>query len=70
MFRSPTCTPADEKAARALAQQLGLDLERYADAMFEAGGDVSGKTAEEVLTPTIRSSTARTSASASARAAI
>ena len=49
MFRSPTCTPADEKAARALAQQLGLDLERYADAMFEAGGDVSGKTAEEVF---------------------
>ena len=48
-FRSPTCTPADEKAARALAQQLGLDLERYADAMFEAGGDVSGKTAEEVF---------------------
>ena len=35
--------------ARALAQQLGLDLERYADAMFEAGGDVSGKTAEEVF---------------------
>ena len=49
MFRSPTCTPADEKAARALAQQLGLNLERYADAMFEAGGDVSGKTAEEVF---------------------
>ena len=49
MFRSPTCTPADEKAARALAQQLGLDLESYADAMFEAGGDVSGKTAEEVF---------------------
>ena len=49
MFRSPTCTPADEKAARALAQQLGLDLKRYADAMFEAGGDVSGKTAEEVF---------------------
>ena len=49
MFRSPTCTPADEKAARALAQQLGLDLEAYADAMFEAGGDVSGKTAEEVF---------------------
>ena len=49
MFRSPTCTSLDEKAARALAKQLGLDLEAYADAMFEAGGDVSGKTAEEVF---------------------
>ena len=49
MFRSPTCTSADEGAARALAQQLDLDLETYADAMFEAGGDVTGKTAEEVF---------------------
>ena len=49
MFRSPTCTPADEGAARALAQQLDLDLEAYAQSMFEAGGDVSGKTAEEVF---------------------
>ena len=49
MFRSPTCTPADEQAARRLAEQLNLDLEAYADAMFEAGGDVSGKTAEEVF---------------------
>ncbi len=49
MFRSPTCTPVDEHAARQLAKQLDLDLEAYADAMFEAGGDVSGKTAEEVF---------------------
>ena len=49
MFRSPTCTSLDENAARQLAQQLGLDLEAYASAMFEAGGDVSGKTAEEVF---------------------
>ena len=49
MFRSPTCTPMDENAARKLAKQLNLNLEEYADAMFEAGGDVSGKTAEEVF---------------------
>lgn len=49
MFRSPTCTPADERAARALAEIAGVDLEKYADAMFEAGGDVSGKTAEEIF---------------------
>ena len=49
MFRSPTCTAVDENAARSLAKQLDLDLEAYAAAMFEAGGDVSGKTAEEVF---------------------
>ncbi len=49
MFRSPTCTPVDEKAARRLAQLAGVELEQYADAMFEHGGDVSGKTAEEVF---------------------
>ena len=49
MFRSPTCTPADQRAARILAGIAGVNLEEYADAMFEAGGDVSGKTAEEVF---------------------
>ena len=49
MFRSPTCTPADQQAARALSDIAGVDMEAYADAMFEAGGDVTGKTAEEVF---------------------
>ena len=49
MFRSPTCTPADERAARRLAELAGVKLEEYADAMFEHGGDVSGTTAEEVF---------------------
>ena len=49
MFRSPTCTPADQKAAETLAGLAGVDLEEYANAMFEAGGDISGKTAEEVF---------------------
>lgn len=49
MFRSPTCTPIDQKAARALAKIAGVDLEAYADAMFEAGGDITGKTAEEIF---------------------
>ena len=49
MFRSPTCTPMDQHAARALAGIAGVNLEEYADAMFEAGGDVSGKTAEEIF---------------------
>ena len=49
MFRSPTCTPADEQAARTLAELAGVELEKYADTMFSHGGDVSGKTAAEVF---------------------
>ena len=49
MFHSPTCTPTDERAARTLAEIAGVDLEEYADAMFEAGGDVTGRTAEEIF---------------------
>lgn len=49
MFRSPTCTPTDERAARKLAELAGVDLEKYADEMFAHGGDVSGKTAAEVF---------------------
>ncbi|MCI8436483.1 MAG: putative manganese-dependent inorganic diphosphatase [Lawsonibacter sp.] len=49
MFRSPTCTPADERAARKLAELAGVDLETYADDMFTHGGDVTGKTAAEVF---------------------
>ena len=49
MFRSPTCTSVDERTARKLAELAGVDLEAYADAMFEHGGDVSGKTAEEIF---------------------
>ncbi len=49
MFRSPTCTPMDQEAAKALAQIAGVELESYADAMFERGGDITGKTADEIL---------------------
>ena len=49
MFHSPTCTPVDKRAAQDLAKLAGVDLEKYADAMFEAGGDVTGRTAEEIF---------------------
>lgn len=49
MFRSPTCTPKDERAAKALADICGEDIPAYADAMFEAGSDLTGRTAEEVF---------------------
>ena len=37
LFRSPTCTPVDEMAARSLAAIAGLDIEKYAMEMFGAG---------------------------------
>ena len=49
MFRSPTCTQRDRIAGEALAAICGEDIEPYADAMFDAGADVSGRTAEEVF---------------------
>lgn len=49
MFRSPTCTPVDERAARALADLAGVELESYAAEMFEAGSDITGKTPDEIL---------------------
>lgn len=48
-FRSPTCTPVDQKAGKALAKICGEDIPSYADAMFEAGADLTGRTAEEVF---------------------
>ncbi len=49
MFRSPTCTPVDERAAQALAALAGVDMESYAASMFDRGGDVSGKSPEDIL---------------------
>ena len=48
-FRSPTCTPRDVKAGRELAKICGEDVDSYADAMFDAGADLTGRTAEEVF---------------------
>ena len=48
-FRSPTCTPRDEYAARALAGICGEDIDSYSIAMFEAGSDLTGRTPEEVF---------------------
>lgn len=48
-FRSPTCTQVDRAAAADLARIAGVDIDTYADAMFEAGADLTGRTAEEVF---------------------
>lgn len=49
MFRSPTCTPIDESTARFLAQTAGIDIEKYATAMFNAGSKLGRKTADELF---------------------
>ena len=49
MFRSPTCTSADEKAARELAQIAGIDIEEHAMAMFNAGSRLGKKSPDEIF---------------------
>ena len=48
-FRSPTCTPVDENAAKRLARIAGVDIEEFSTEMFEAGEKLDGKTPEEVF---------------------
>jgi manganese-dependent inorganic pyrophosphatase len=48
MFRSPTCTPLDEQSARRLAEIAKVDVEMLAQAMFRAGSNLKGKSAEDI----------------------
>ncbi len=48
MFRSPTCTPLDEKIARKLAKIAEVDIEEMAMEMFNAGSSLKGKSAQEI----------------------
>ncbi len=49
MFRSPTSTMLDEFTANELAKISGIDIPSYAEQMFEAGADLSGRDAEDVF---------------------
>ena len=49
VFRSPTCTPMDVSAANRLAKIAGVEINEFANEMFEAGEKLDGKTAEEVF---------------------
>ena len=49
MFRSPTSTLLDEATAKALAELAGEDIPAYAEQMFEAGADLTGRDAEDVF---------------------
>ena len=48
-FRSPTCTPRDVFVGKKLAEICGEDCEEFADQMFDAGADLTGRTADEVF---------------------
>ncbi|SLN18413.1 putative manganese-dependent inorganic pyrophosphatase [Roseivivax jejudonensis] len=48
-FRSPTTTQEDKAIAHALAEELGVDVEGYAEEMFAAKSDVSAFSDAELL---------------------
>ncbi len=48
-FKSPTCTYADISAAKRLADFCGIDIDKFANAMFKAGSSLKGKTPKEIL---------------------
>lgn len=48
-FQSPTCTPLDVRTAKSLSALAGVEIDDLAQAMFEAGESLEGKTAEEIF---------------------
>lgn len=49
IYRSPTCTETDQKAAEELAEIAGIDTQAYAAEMFAAGSNLSSKSPEEIF---------------------
>ncbi|WP_226578109.1 manganese-dependent inorganic pyrophosphatase [Halobacillus litoralis] len=49
LFKSPTCTDEDRKAAEELAAIAGVDAEEYGLQMLKAGADISDKSAEQLI---------------------
>ncbi len=49
LFRSPTCTWLDKKAAEELAVIADVNMVELAENMFKAGSNLRGKTTEEVF---------------------
>lgn len=49
LFRSPTCTEVDKKAATELAVIAGIQLETYAGEMFADGSNLKSKTDEDIF---------------------
>ncbi len=49
LFRSPTCTDIDRRAAEELARIAGIEVEKYAMEMFSAGSNFASKTEEDIM---------------------
>lgn len=49
LFKSPTCTDQDVRAARELAEIAGVNVDSYGLAMLKAGADLSNKTLEDLI---------------------
>lgn len=49
LFKSPTCTTKDTKAAKELARIANIDIEKYGMDMLKAGTDLSDFSAEELI---------------------
>lgn len=49
VFHSPTCTMVDKAAAQDLATIAGENIDEYVKKMFEAGEDLTGRSAEDLL---------------------
>ncbi len=49
MFRSPTCTEDDRKAAEVLAVIAGIRIREFAEELFHAGSNLKHKSPEEML---------------------
>lgn len=49
LFKSPTCTDEDRKAADELAEIAGVNAEEYGLEMLKAGADISDKSAEQLI---------------------
>lgn len=49
LFKSPTCTEQDVKAAKELAEIAEIDLEEYGMELLKAGTDLSSFTIDEIL---------------------
>lgn len=48
-FTSPTTTEVDKRAAEELQQLTGIDIDKFAEEMFEAKSDLGDATAEDIL---------------------
>lgn len=49
VYRSPTCTETDRRAAEKLAQIAGIEVSEYAKEMFTAGSNLKEKALEEIF---------------------